>query len=111
LLQEVDRLTGAAMAGGGSASGEGAVKSWVGGCGGVTAWRGAGGGVTTSFFARKGREGEAARDAGGAGDSGGGGDVGEGRGSGGAKKRESILVMLDKDNQDELRARSNRRSR
>ncbi len=81
-------------------------KSGVGGCGGVTAWWG---GVTASYFTRKGREGEAARDAGGAGASRGGGDVGKGGGSGGAEKRESILAMLDKDEQDQLPPRSNRR--
>ena len=97
MQEEVDRLThtGAAMAEGGIASGEGAVN----GKGGL------GGGVTiTSYFTRKGGKGERARGGVGAG-AGGGGDGGEGGGSGGAKKRESILVMLD---QAEQGARSNR---
>ena len=62
-------------------------------------------GTITSYPTWKGKEGESARDAGGAGACG-GGDVGQGGGSKGAQKRESILVMLDTDEQG---ARSKRR--
>ena len=102
MQEEVDRLThtasddrlkhiASAMAGGGPASGQGAVNR-----GGVE------GGVTItseSYFMRKGREGDGARDRGGAGADG-GGDGGRG-----AKKRKSILENL---NQAEHEARSNR---